>query len=89
MTDPLGAVTDGIDHLTHLIDVFSGLYDQLYSQDLDIDDLGHTLDSMIYARARLEEQKIKLEAQRTDLRSKITSSYGDQSWENGKKAHQG
>jgi hypothetical protein len=70
-----------------LIDALSSIYDQLYSQDVDIDDLGQSIDAIIFANDRLQETKIKLEAQRKDLRSKITSKYGDDQWESEKPRH--
>ena len=77
MTDPLATVVESEKLLTHLIDVLSATYDQLYSQDVDIDDLGGCLDAIIFANAKLEETKITLEAQRKELRKTITSTYGE------------
>jgi hypothetical protein len=81
MTDSLEVVTDGSNHLTNLIDALSSIYDQLYSQDIDIDGLGEAIDGLIFANDKLQETKIKLETQRKDLRSNITSRYGDDQWE--------
>jgi hypothetical protein len=78
MTDPLETVTESEKLLTHLIDVLSATYDQLYSQDIDIDELGDCLDGIIFANNKLQDQKIKLEAQRKDLRGKISAAYGEE-----------
>jgi hypothetical protein len=84
MTDSLEVVTEGTNHLTNLIDALSSIYDQLYSQDIDIDGLGEAIDGLIFANDKLQDTKIKLEAQRKDLRSAITSKYGDDQWESEK-----
>ena len=81
MTDSLAVVTDGTNHLTNLIDALSSVYDQLYSSDVDIDGLGEAIDGLIFVNEKLQETKIKLEAQRKDLRGNITSRYGDDQWE--------
>jgi hypothetical protein len=89
MTDPLAIVTEGNEHLTHLIDALSSIYDQLYSQDIDIDGLGEAIDGLIFANDKLQDTKIKLEAQRKDLRSEITLKYGDDQWESERPQRQG
>jgi len=81
MTDSLAVVIDGANHLTNLIDALSSIYDQLYSQDIDIDGLGEAIDGLIFANDKLQETKLKLETQRKDFLNNITSRYGDDQWE--------
>lgn len=50
-------------------------YNELSSQQVDIDDLGSATEALIFATDKLRDQKIKLEAYRTELRKSITSSY--------------
>lgn len=63
--------------LTYLQDRLGSSYDELCSQDVDIEDLGNAVDGIIFANQKIQEQKIKLEAYRKELKSKISSTYGE------------
>jgi hypothetical protein len=91
MTDTVVVVSESSVYLTQLIDTLSTIYDQLYSQDADIEDLGNAIDAIVFANQKLQEQKLKLEEQRKELRSKISSAYGDQEqiWEREKQVPRG
>lgn len=51
-------------------------YDELYTQRIDVDDIGYAAEAIIFAADKLKEQKIKLEAYRKELRKDITSELG-------------
>lgn len=52
-------------------------YDELYTQRVEVDDLGSAAEAIIFAADKLKEQKIKLEAYRKELRKDIISELGE------------
>lgn len=53
-------------------------YDELYTQRIEVDDLGSATEALIFAADKLKEQKIKLEAYRKELQKDITSELGEE-----------
>lgn len=70
-------VVEAISYLEGLSGSLSESYNELYSQNVDIDDLGSATEAIIFAADKLKEQKIKLEAYRTELRKDIVSQHGE------------
>jgi hypothetical protein len=53
-------------------------YNELYSQNVDIEDLGSATEALIFAADKLKQQKITLEAYCKELRKEITSELGEE-----------
>ncbi len=84
MEAPIGidqqAYHDLVDQAVLYLEGLSGQlaqsYDELYTQRVDVDDLGSAAEAIIFAADKLKEQKIKLETYRQELRKDIISELG-------------
>ena len=66
------------EYLSSLVYQLGNVYDNLHSQDVDIEALGNALDGLIYANKRLQDQIVVLEANRKELLRNVTSEHGQE-----------
>ena len=71
-------VDEAVQHLEGLSGRLAESYNEIYSQSVDIQDLGSAAEAIIFAVDRLKEQKIKLESYRKELRKDIISELGEE-----------
>lgn len=76
------AYHDLVDQAVLYLEALSGQlahsYDELYTQRIDVDDLGSAAEAIIFAADKLKEQKIKLETYRKELQSTNSNRHGDE-----------
>ena len=88
MTDPKELTKEAIEYLDYLIGQLGNCYDELYGQDLELDDLGYAIDAITFAKSKLEDHTVTLESRRKELLRGITSSYSpdeeERQWEKEK-----
>ena len=68
-------VAEAVQYLDYLSQKLAQSYEELNSQEVDIEDLGSATEAIMFASSKLKEQKLKLESYREKLREDITSRY--------------
>lgn len=78
MTDPKELTKEAIEYLDYLMSQLGNCYDELYGQDLELDDLGYAIDAITFAKSKLEDHAVTLESRRKELLRGITSNYDEE-----------
>ena len=78
MENPRDVVKDASTYLEYLVQQLGSSYDDLYAQNLELDDLASALDALIFAKTKLDDHAVQLESRRKELLKGITTSYGEE-----------
>lgn len=73
MTDTNRFTAEAADYVNQLIGELSSQYDMLYSQDIDLEDLGNAIDALSFVDGKLRSHLEKLVTHRKKLLSNITT----------------
>lgn len=71
-------LAEACEYLDTLSQKLSQSYEELHPQNVDITDLGQAAEAIMFASAKLKDQKVTLESYRKKLRKDITSSYDEE-----------
>jgi hypothetical protein len=71
-------VDEAILYLEGLSGRLAQSYDELYTQRVDVEDIGAAAEALIFAADRMKEQKIKLEEYRKELLRDHISELGEE-----------
>jgi len=86
MNAPIGidqqAYFDLVDQAVIYLEGLSGQlaqsYDELYTQRVDVEDIGAAAEALVFAAERLRDQRLKLESHRDELRKELISELGEE-----------
>ena len=66
-------INEATQYLSSLTDILGESFNELSSQDVEIQDLANALDALIFANQKLQSQKVLLELYRKRLQDGITN----------------
>jgi len=74
MINPQDAVADSIQQTSYQLDILMSSFDLLYGSDLDTSALGAAIDALMFAKDKLQEQKVLFDSVSQENLKKLLST---------------